>query len=111
MFHQFYTMDPVYAGFRKKLKHMAPGEVARLDLPELGTLFPAFIRCIGAAGAETAALGCVHGAGQFALNGDSLTLTAQFGVSNGNSGDQSLGIGVQRILEDFLTGAQLHHAA
>ena len=94
-----------------KLKNMASGEVTGLDLPELGTLFTALVGSIGAAGAETAALGCVHGAGQFTLNGNSLILPAQFRIRNGNGGDQSLGIGMQRIFKNLVTGTQFHHAA
>lgn len=94
-----------------ELKNMAPGKVAGLNLPEFGTLFPAFVGGVGAAGTEPAALGYIHGAGQLSLNGNPLSLAAQFGIRNGNGRNQSLGVRMQRIFKDLFTGAQFHHAA
>jgi len=86
-------------------------EVAAANFPEGGTALGADRRGSGAAGAEGAAAGQIHGAGHVALKHDTLGLLGLVRVGDGHGGQQRYSVGVQRVAVQFRGGGHLHHLA
>ena len=75
----------------------------------LGGNMLALFSGMGAAGMEPAALGRIGRRRNVAFQLDPLGLGRRIRIGNGR--EQGLGVGMQRILEDVLLGAELHHSA
>ena len=88
---------------------VADHEVAGLDLALLRHLGLALLHALGAAGVELAACGGIGGGRNGTLQHNAVHLGR--GVRHGDGGEQGLGVGVQRILEDILGGAVFHQVA
>ena len=79
------------------------------NLLELGHSLGASLSCMGATGAERTAGGSVERTGNVAVENDSLVCSRDLGIGNRNSRDQRLGIGMERMVINFISVSKLDH--
>lgn len=83
--------------------------MTRSNLLQRGLLGMALLCGIGAAGSEPAAGLGLHRRGQLSLHDNPLPMDVQTG--DGNGGQQTLGIGVQRAVKELVCLTFFHHCA
>ena len=90
---------------------VAGDEVPGADLAQLGALFGAALRRIGAARAEAAAAGGIEGTGHVALKHNALGGPGRYGVRHGDGRNQAAGVGVDAVGDELIAVRQLHQLA
>ena len=85
--------------------------MTRFHLTQLRYFLSALVSAILAVCAEAAVIGQVDGAGNAAFQHDAAAFALHLGVGQGNGTQQSLRIGMQRLIEQLLAGGQFYYAS